>query len=133
MWWRIAIALILTVAGASPLRAQVSACTAPVTPAFIDPAGATGDQLRGLLAAAQAFIAASNAYQACLNDDLQAQKDQASKESKPLDPAIEAQVRTKLAANQRDKEKVGNEATNFVSEFKSTHTCEGKPLASCQN
>lgn len=134
---KFAVAIMLAATGALPALlpawAQGFTCTAPVLPASVDPAKATEQQLRGLLAAAQGFITASGGYQACLDRDLQALKDQAKTDSKPLDPAIEAAVKSKIAANQKDKEKVGSDADLFVTAFKKFHACEGKPLASCQN
>ena len=83
-----------------------------------------------MLAAAQTFIAASETYQACLRDDLQAQKDQAQRDAKPFDPAIEAQMQARAAANQKDEEKVGANVDLAVTAFK--RVCEGKKLNGCK-
>lgn len=129
---KIALAMLLASAGALPAFAQGTICTAPPMPVSVDPSKATVDQVRALLAATQGFIGASDAYESCLGNDLQAQKDQARSSSRPFDPAIEAAINAKIAANQKDKEKVGGDADIFVSAFKKTHACEGKQLNACQ-
>ena len=126
------IVLAVAVAGASPAWAQGATCTAPAMPVPVDPAKATVDQMRGVLTSAQGFIAASDAYQNCLSSDVQAQKDQAKKDSKPFDAAIEAAMDAKVAANQKDKEKVGADANAAITAFKKAHACEGKQLSACQ-
>jgi len=99
-------------------------------PALQDASKASVEGIRAMLAAAQTFIAASETYQACLRDDLQAQKDQAQRDAKPFDPAIEAQMQARAAANQKDEEKVGANVDLAVTAFK--RVCEGKKLNGCK-
>ena len=129
---KITLAMVLLGAGALPAFAQGATCTAPTAPAVVDPAKATVDQIRGLLSAAQGFMAASDTYQACVGNDLQAQKDQAKKDNKPFDTAIETAANAKVDANQGLKVKVGTDANTAILAFKKVHSCDGKPLASCQ-
>jgi hypothetical protein len=123
---------VVPVAGTLPALAQGATCNAPPAPAIVDPAKATVEQMRGLLSSAQGFMAASDAYQTCLGNDLQAQKDQAKKDNKPFDAAIETAMNAKVDANQGLKVKVGNDANAALLAFKKAHACDGKPLANCQ-
>lgn len=126
----IVLVSLLLCAGASPAWAQSNNCVAPSMPAPLDASKESVERIRGMMAAAQSFIATSEIYQACLRDDLQAQKDQAQRDAKPFDPAIEAQVQAKVAANQKDKEKVGANVDIAVTAFK--RACEGKKLNACK-
>jgi hypothetical protein len=123
---------VVPVVGALPALAQGATCAPPPAPAVVDPAKATVDQMRGLLSAAQGFMAASDAYQTCIGNDIQAQKDQAKKDSKPFDTAIETAANAKVDANQALKVKVGADANASLQAFKKAHACADKPLASCQ-
>lgn len=128
----IIVSLFLLCAGAPGAWAQSTSCTAPAMPPALDASKATVAQISAMLAAAQNFMAASNLYQSCLHDDLQAQKDQAQRDAKPLDSAIAAAVQAKAAANEKDKEKIGADIDLAVTAFKRAHACEGKQLAACQ-
>ena len=128
----IILASILLCAGASSAWAQSNNCIAPVMPAPLDASKVGVEQIRAMLAAAQTFIAASETYQACLRDDVRAQKDQALRDAKPFDPAVEAQMQARAAANQKDKEKIGANADLAVTAFKQAHSCEGKQLNACK-
>ena len=63
----------------------------------------------GRHAAVKAYIAASDTYQACINDYVTAQKAQADKDKKPMDPAIIQAEGDKVTANQNNKQKVGDD------------------------
>jgi hypothetical protein len=117
-----AVALVLagTVAGALPAMAQAN-CTAPAAPGAVDGGTATKDQLLAGITAVKAFIAASDTYQQCLGDDLKVQKDAATAAKKPLDPAIEQGVMTKVSTNQAQKEKAGAETNAAVGAYKKLH------------
>ena len=73
----------------------------------------TVDQLKAAAHDANLFMKASDEYQTCLNADYSAQAEAAakSKDKKPLDPSIKADVEAKIANNQKEKEKVGAEFT----------------------
>ena len=129
---KITLAMVLASACSLPAMAQGASCNAPAAPAIVDPAKATVDQIRGVLTSAQGFIAASDTYQLCLGSALQAQKDQAKKDNKPFDTALEAAMNAKVQANQDLKVKVGNDANTAITAYKKVHGCEGKLLAACQ-
>jgi hypothetical protein len=127
------MAILFFLCAAAPSAwAQSTICAAPAMPAPLDASKASVAQLTAMLAAAQNFMAASNAYQACLANDVQAQKDQAQRDGKPLDPAIEAAMQAKAAATQKDRDKIGAEIDLAVTAFKRAHACEGKQLAACR-
>ena len=126
------LASLLLFAGAPAAWGQSTNCIAPPMPGPLDASKAGVEQIRAMLAAAQTFIAASETYQACLKSDVQAQKDQAQRDAKPFDPAIEAQMQSRAAANQKDKEKIGASVDLAVTAFKQAHSCEGKQLNACK-
>jgi hypothetical protein len=119
-------ALILT-ASAMPAFAASSRCVDPIAPSAVDGSKATEAQMKGAHDDVVNFIKASDDYQQCLLDDLQAQKDTAAKakDPKPIDPAIEDAVNDKIAANQRLKEMVGGEYNASVQAFKGAHPSSG--------
>jgi hypothetical protein len=75
------------------------------------------------------FLKSSDDYQTCLISDLQEQKRQAarSKDKKPLDPSIEADVNAKIAKNQKLKEQVGAEFNNAVHAYQAKHPAPAAP------
>jgi hypothetical protein len=93
----------------------------PSAPAPVDGAALSEDQMRAAAGAARGFIAQSDVYQACLADTLNAAKAQATSEGKPRDPAFEAGILAKVAANQKLKEKVGAEINAAIGVYKKTH------------
>jgi hypothetical protein len=101
-------------------RAQ-DACVEPPTPAPVDGATLSEDQMRAAAGLARGFIAQSDVYQACLADALDAAKAQAVSEGKPRDTAVEAAIVAKAAANQKLKEKVGAEINAAIGLYKKTH------------
>ena len=66
------------------------------------------------VSAAKGFMAESEVYQNCLIGALDAAKTQAGADGQPLDPALESQMRLRLAANQKTKEKVGTEINTAI-------------------
>lgn len=103
-----------------PALAQ-SACTEPVPPPPVDGAVTTADQLRAANADARAFISESGVYQACLSGEVEAAKTRATAEGTPLDPAIEADAKARIAASQRAQEKVGLAINSAMTNYKLAH------------
>ncbi|HEU0096680.1 MAG TPA: hypothetical protein VFQ52_09505 [Rhizomicrobium sp.] len=103
-----------------PALAQ-SACTEPAPPPPVDGAVTTADQLRAANAEARAFISESGVYQACLSSEVEAAKTRATAEGMPLDPAIEADAKARIAASQRAQEKIGLAINSAMTSYKLAH------------
>jgi hypothetical protein len=125
---RIAMATAFMLALVAPALADSSSCSEPYPPTAIDGNTVTMDQLKAAAHDANLFIKASDEYQTCLTADYAAQQEAAakSKDKKPLDPSIKADVEAKIAANQKEKEKVGNEFQTALNAYKAKHP-EQKP------
>ena len=120
---RIAIASAFVLGMAAPALADSSSCSEPYPPTAIDGNTATADQMKAAHNDVVNFIKSSDDYQSCLNADYTAQAQAAakSKDKKPLDPSIKADVEAKLEANQKEKEKVGAEFNTAVVAYKAKH------------
>ena len=103
---------------AMPAMAQ-SACVAPDTPATIDGASVTLDQLKAAIGTAKNFIAGSDTYQDCLGKEVQASKS-ASDASKP-DPDVAKRNQALADANQKAKESVGASVNAAIAAYKKGH------------
>jgi hypothetical protein len=123
MFNKIAMATAFTLTLAAPALADPSSCSEPYAPTAIDGNTATMDQLKAAAHDANLFIKQSDEYQNCLNADYMAQQEAAAKtkEKKPLDPSIKANVEAKIASNQKDKEKVGGEFQAALTAFRAKH------------
>jgi hypothetical protein len=96
-------------------------CVRPEAPAAVDGATATMEQLLAAKAAVTAFITASDTYQTCLIDDLDAQKKAAKASKTKLDPAASKDADAKMSANQADKERVGQSFNAAAKAYKAAH------------
>jgi hypothetical protein len=105
---------------AAPALAQ-SACTEPGTPAAVDGATASADEIRAGIAAAKSFIAQSDVYQECLGKEVEAAKAQAAADKKPFDQSIADSAMAKAEANQKAKEKVGADINASIGVYKKAH------------
>lgn len=105
---------------AAPAVAQ-PACTEPQLPPPVDGAHVNPDQLRAAVSAAKGYIALSDVYQSCLLGELDAAKTQAGADGHNVDSAIESDMRLRLAANQKTKEKVGTQINTAIDVYKKTH------------
>ena len=101
-----------------PAMAQ-SACFAPDTPAAIDGATTTLDQLKAAIGAAKNFIARSDDYQDCLGKEVQASKSP-SDASKP-DPDVAKRNQALADASQKAKEGVGASVNAAIAAYKKAH------------
>jgi hypothetical protein len=120
---RIAMASAFVLGMAAPALADSSSCSEPYPPTAIDGNTATADQMKAAHNDVVNFIKSSDDYQSCLNADYTAQAQAAakSKDKKPLDPSIKADLEAKLEANQKEKEKVGAEFNTAVVAYKAKH------------
>jgi hypothetical protein len=123
MLTRIAMASVFVLGMAAPAVADSNNCSEPYPPAAVDGNAATADQMKAAHNDVVNFIKSSDDYQSCLNADYTAQAQAAakSKDKKPLDPSIKADVNAKLEANQKEKEKVGAEFNTAVIAYKAKH------------
>ncbi|HVU21569.1 MAG TPA: hypothetical protein VHE09_12630 [Rhizomicrobium sp.] len=125
----LSLASVMVLAMAAPALADASACYEPIAPAAVDGNTATEAQLMASQSDVKDFLKSSDDYQTCLISDLQEQKRQAarSKDKKPLDPSIEADVNAKIAKNQKLKEQVGAEFNNAVHAYQAKHPAPAAP------
>jgi hypothetical protein len=118
------LTLTLAVAGllasSAPALAQ-SACTRPGPPAPVDGATVTMDQLMAAKKDVSDFIAASDTYQGCLIDDLNAQRATAKANKTKVDKSVVTDVDAKIKGNQADKESVGNGFNSAIKAYKAAH------------
>jgi alpha-beta hydrolase superfamily lysophospholipase len=117
---RFALTAILLVVGAVPAFAD-DTCQAPPVPVAVDGATASRDQLVAAIAAVKTYIAASDTYQTCIGDYLAAQKVQADKDKKPVDPATIQAEGDKVTANQNNKQTIGDAINVSIGAFKKAH------------
>lgn len=117
------ILISVFVLGATPAFADMSSCYEPFPPAAVDGATATEKQMKSALSDVKDFIKASDDYQTCMNSEFIAMQKKAkqSKDKTPLDPSIATTVQSKIDANQKLKEKIGNEYNAAVAAFKVKH------------
>lgn len=106
---------------ASPALAQTASCARPDAPAPIDGATATLDQLVAAKAATAAFQTASDTYQQCVLDDVNAQKAAAKASKSKFDSAVAKAANAQIDANQVDKEKVAQAFNSAVKAYKAAH------------
>lgn len=119
------LALILAVGGvlgaAGPALAQTAACERPTPPAPVNGAALNLDQLAVAKKSVTDFIAASDVYQGCLIDSLNAQREAAKAAKTKFDKSIADDVNGKISANQADKESVGKSFNDAVKAYKAAH------------
>ena len=120
MFKKYGLGVILLVAGAVPAFAD-DTCKVPPTPAAIDGATATADQMRASIGAFNTFSKASDAYQICVNDYITAQNAAADKDKKSHDTAMVQSEGDKVAANQTAKEKAGTDLNAAIGLYKKAH------------
>ncbi|WP_331536570.1 hypothetical protein [Phenylobacterium sp.] len=98
-----------------------AACTRPEAPAPVDGTTATMEQLLAAKAAVTTFITASDAYQTCVLDDLEARKKAAKAARAKLDPAVAKAADAGVSENQVDKERVGQAFNTAAKAYKAAH------------
>ena len=97
-------------------------CQRPATPdGKIDGAKATMEEMMAAKTAVTSFMTASDAYQGCVIDELQAKKAEAAAAKTKLDPALAKAADAKIKANQTDKERVGADFNAAAKAYKAAH------------
>ena len=117
---KLGLAAVLLVAGAVPCFAE-DTCPVPPVPVAVDGSTATRDQVLAAQAAVKAFMAASDTYQACVNDYITVQNAQADKDKKPHDAVMIQAEGDKVNANQNNKQKAGDDFNTAVGAYKKAH------------
>lgn len=117
---RLGLVAALVGLSAAPALAE-SACQEPIAPVAIDGATATTAQMNGAHEDVMTFIKQSDDFQLCLYKELDDAKQDALKNKKQIDPALEPAVAKKVDGNQHLKEKVGGEFNAAVIAYKAKH------------
>lgn len=113
----LASALVL----ASAIPAFASNCAEPIAPAAVNGATASTAQMNAAHDDVMTFLKQSDDYQMCLLKELKDANDAAVKAKKDPDPALDAETKAKIQANQSLKEKVGAEFNAAVGDYKKAH------------
>ncbi|MBL6938352.1 MAG: hypothetical protein ISS15_02035 [Alphaproteobacteria bacterium] len=116
----IGLASALVLASAIPAFAA-SACSEPIAPAALNGATATTAQMNAARDDVMTFLKQSDDYQLCLLKEEKDANDAAVKAKKDPDPALDADTKAKILANQSLKEKVGAEFNTAVGDYKKAH------------
>lgn len=77
--------------------------------------------MRAALAGARGFIAQEGMFQDCVNQELEAARAQALIDGHPLDPAVEAAAKARIAASQKAQDKVGIASNAALTAYKQAH------------
>ena len=117
---KLGFAAVLLMVGVVPSFAD-DTCAAPPVPVAVDGSTVARDQLVAAIAAVKAYMTASDTYQACIADYLAAQKVDADKNKKPVDPAIIQAEGDKVTANQSNKQKIGDAINVSIGAYKKAH------------
>lgn len=113
---RILLGGAVFIALGAPVMAQ-DPCLAPATPAIRGGARATTAQIIAAETDIKAYATASDKFQACLVGELGRQKDLAKHNNVEFDPAIQAVLETKAAAQRKDAERVAAAWSAAVQAF----------------
>ena len=105
---------------ATGARAQ-SQCVEPVAPEPVDGSRIGAEQLRAAMTEVREFMAQSDLYQFCLSREVDAGKALAATEARAFDVALEADVRERIAASQRAKEKASLSINTAITVYKHAH------------
>ena len=105
----------------APARTGGDSCSEPPAPAAVDGTAATREQMTDAVRAVQAYMAASDQYQQCISDYVDAQDAQADKDKKPHDRTMTQTEADKVAANQDRKQKIGDAINAAIATYKRLH------------
>lgn len=105
---------------AGPAAAE-GVCVRPAAPAVADGAALTLEQLQAVKGEVAAFLAASDAYQTCLVDELLAQRAAAKATKAKIAPEVVKANAARLDENQADKERAGAGYNAAVRAYKAAH------------
>jgi hypothetical protein len=99
----------------------LAACERPTPPAPVDGKTATLEQILAAKSSVAGFMTASDAYQACLMDEVAAQRAAAKAAKTSFDPAIAKAADARVDENQSDKERAGAAYNAAAKAYKATH------------
>jgi len=106
------------------MASAANACERPAAPTVLDGVDGARMPVEQLVAAQKevaGFIAASDAFQACVVDDLAAKRAAAKEAKTKVDPAVVKAANAQLDANQADKERVGGQFNAAAKAYKAAH------------
>lgn len=103
-----------------PAWAFESRCVGPYAPTVPNGGRATLQQMNTVRDEVKAFIARSDQYQECLLIELKTLKEQAARDKKADQNAIDG-ISGRISANQREKERVGNEYNAAAQAYNVAH------------
>ena len=103
-----------------PAMAQ-DPCIVPYSPTVPKGETATQEQINASRADVLKFISVSDEYQACLNRYLAQVEETAKRDNVLVEPRVRAAIVAKGEANQREKERVGNEFNGTLRAFRAAH------------
>ena len=106
---------------AVPALAYQSRCVVPYAPSVPDGGIATKPQMNSAHTAVVGFIKQSDQYQDCLLLELKMEKQTAAHKQKTFDTQIETDIKKMIAANQREKERVGAEYNGAAHIYNELH------------
>lgn len=108
--------------GLSAPGMALAECQRPAVPAAkVDGAKATMEEMTAAKDAVMGFMTASDAYQACVIEELQAKKAEAAVAKTKLAPGLAKAADANIKANQADKERVGADFNAAAKAFKAAH------------
>lgn len=100
---------LATLLAAMPASAYSSRCVQPYAPTVPDGRTATKPQIDSAKNFVVQFIKDSDQYQDCLLLELKTERETAARKGKTFNPQIQTDITNMVAANQREKERVGAE------------------------
>ena len=96
-------------------------CVQPYAPTIPNGATATKEQMLSAQDEVKGFLAASDNYQECIILDIKNQRDALAREQKTLDQTVADAANAQIAANQREKNRVGAEYNAAVQAYTAAH------------
>jgi hypothetical protein len=117
----VTLTVIALAALATPALAQSKCGDAPKSPDIPDGAKAGAQEITAAYNQVTAFIKASDEWQKCEKDDLDAQKAAAKAAKQDFDPKIEQAVDKAGDANQKEKVRVGTAMNAALGAYHKAH------------
>jgi hypothetical protein len=122
---RTGLIILFTVALIGTASAQEN-CSAPFAPVVPDGATTSESELTAVRDQVMAFVRDSDSYQSCLGVYLRQMAAEAQREQEPVNEAVRSSMLARGAANQREKERVGEEFNNAVRAFNEAQSTLGE-------
>ena len=118
---RVLLAGVGLVFGFTTSAMAQEACVRPTPPTVIDGKTATTEQIATMRKAVSEFIAASDTFQNCVLDGLDAQRKAAKLAKTKLPSSVVKEGTAQVDANQADKERVGGAYNAAVKAFRAAN------------